>query len=333
MGALDSVDHLLDRWWCPWRLPSVGHWPGAAERRLRGNGSGVEDLRPAVGEQTVADDEASSARRQLSGDRLHGVGAATGNDRDGLRTVRRAQYVDDVLHDRDEAFRHVVQRAVGEDHRVLEKATGVDVRMRQVHGRRLPHVHPGAPLRERRTQKYGRHAHSCGWTPPEQPLAVGAQLGCHSSTRLPSGSVTHPNRPTPSKSSVSWATSAPFRRSWSSIASRSRTRKFSMVCWAREPKYSVSESKVANTVSPASCRHRPFSSASRPRQSRYHAPRAFGSVARMKYPPTPSTRSMRLACQEAIGLARALERRAGRCPATTRDTLPRTRTRRIRVFD
>ena len=62
------------------------------------------------------------------------------------------------------------------------------------------------------------------------------QLGCHSSMRLPSGSVTQPNRPTPSMSSDSAATSAPLARSCASIASRSRTRKLSMVCWAREPK-------------------------------------------------------------------------------------------------
>ena len=54
--------------------------------------------------------------------------------------------------------------------------------------------------------------------------------GCHSSIRLPSGSVTQPNRPTPSRSWVSWATSARFARSCASIASRSRTRKLSMVC-------------------------------------------------------------------------------------------------------
>jgi len=44
------------------------------------------------------------------------------------------------------------------------------------------------------------------------------------------------------------------------------------------------------------CRHRPLSSASRPRQSRYHALSAAGSVPRMKYPPIPSTRSMSLSC-------------------------------------
>ena len=62
------------------------------------------------------------------------------------------------------------------------------------------------------------------------------QEGCHNSIRLPSGSVTQPNRPTPSMSCVSLATSAPLARSCASIASRSRTRKLSMVCWARDPK-------------------------------------------------------------------------------------------------
>ena len=41
---------------------------------------------------------------------------------------------------------------------------------------------------------------------------------------------------------------------------------------------------VANTVGPDSCCHSPSASASRPRQSRYHAPRAAGSVAQMKAP-------------------------------------------------
>ena len=62
------------------------------------------------------------------------------------------------------------------------------------------------------------------------------QAGCHSSTRLPSGSVTQPNRPTPAMSCTSSATSAPLARNCASIASRSRTRKLSMVCWARDPK-------------------------------------------------------------------------------------------------
>ena len=69
---------------------------------------------------------------------------------------------------------------------------------------------------------------------PCAPACV--QAGCQSSIRLPSGSATQPKRPTPSMSCVSSATSAPLARSCASIASRSRTRKLSIVCWVREPK-------------------------------------------------------------------------------------------------
>jgi len=71
---------------------------------------------------------------------------------------------------------------------------------------------------------------------PPGPSLSRRQAGCHSSSRFPSGSVTQPNRPTPSMSCVSSATSAPLARSCASIASRSPTRKLSMVCWASDPK-------------------------------------------------------------------------------------------------
>ena len=53
----------------------------------------------------------------------------------------------------------------------------------------------------------GRGAISAG------PPVEARSSGCHSSIRLPSGSVTQPNRPTPSMSCVSSATSAPLARS------------------------------------------------------------------------------------------------------------------------
>ena len=102
--ALDGLDHLVDRRRGPGSVPLVGHRAGAADGRLAGHGPGVEDLRPAVGEQTVADDEAAPPGRQLPGDRFHGVGAATRDDRDRLGAVGRAQDVDDVLHHPDEAL-------------------------------------------------------------------------------------------------------------------------------------------------------------------------------------------------------------------------------------
>ena len=121
-----------------------------------GDGPGVEDLRPAVGEQAVADDEAPPTRRQLPGDRFHGVGAATRDDRDGLGTVGRAQDVDDVLHHPDEALRHVVQRTVGEDDRVLEQAIGIDVGARKGHSQQVATPSAAARLERRRVWRVGR---------------------------------------------------------------------------------------------------------------------------------------------------------------------------------
>ena len=88
------------------RAPAARRTPGGRGRRSSqlGHRAGVEDLRPAVGEQAVADDEAAPAGRQLPGDGLHGVGAATRDDRDRLGGVGRAQDVDDVLHHPDEAL-------------------------------------------------------------------------------------------------------------------------------------------------------------------------------------------------------------------------------------
>src|SRR3954465_15500597 len=101
-------------------------------------------------------------------------------------------------------------------------------------------------------------------------------------------------------SCVSSAMSAPLSCSCWSIASRSRTRKLSMVRWAREPKYSVSDANVANTVAPGSWCHTPWSSSFSPRQSWYQAARASGSAARRKYPPIPSTRSISPWCDQVL---------------------------------
>ena len=57
--ALDGLDHLVDGSGRPRRLPLVGHRAGGHDGRLAGHGAGVEDLRPAVGEQAVADHEAA----------------------------------------------------------------------------------------------------------------------------------------------------------------------------------------------------------------------------------------------------------------------------------
>src|SRR5256885_1430506 len=74
-----------------------------------------------------------------------------------------------------------------------------------------------------------------------------AHAGSHSSNLLPSGSTAQPKRPY-SISCTRSSTATPPARSCSSIASRSWTRKLTISCWSREPKYSVSAGKGAQTV-------------------------------------------------------------------------------------
>ena len=150
MASTTSCDRSRD----PGSLPLVGHRAGACRPssrwpRLRHRGSATSGRRTAV-----AYDEAAPPGRQLPGDGLHGVAAATRDDRDRLSAVRRAQDVDDVLHHPDEAFGHVVQGPVGEDDRVLEQPIGIDVGARKSHVRRLPQVR--AALSRARAPSYAR---------------------------------------------------------------------------------------------------------------------------------------------------------------------------------
>src|SRR5699024_192612 len=102
--------------------------------RLGGDVAGVEDLRPAEGEQTVAHDEHLLAGGDLAGHGLHRIAAAAGDDGGGLGVVGRAQDAVDVLHHGHELLRHVVQRSIGEDHRVFEQAVGINIFVWQSHG-------------------------------------------------------------------------------------------------------------------------------------------------------------------------------------------------------
>ena len=151
----DGLDDLLDRGRGPRRLLLVGDRPRAGPRWSPAMEPGVEDLRPAEGEEPVADDEAPPAGGQLPRDGLHGVGATARDHGDRPGVIRRGQDLDDLLHDVDEALRHVVERAVGEDDRVLQQAIGIDVSARQFHvGQTATRDRPGAdssvPARRRR---------------------------------------------------------------------------------------------------------------------------------------------------------------------------------------
>src|SRR4051794_13056505 len=95
-------------------------------------------------------------------------------------------------------------------------------------------VHPGDRWAICRDSEGSPFALAARAGPGESP--GNGRGGSHSSPRFPWGSVPQPNRPTPAMSCVSSATSAPLARNCARIASTSRTRKLSMVCWARDPK-------------------------------------------------------------------------------------------------
>ena len=104
---------------------STGGAPSARLTR-RGISPWLEDLRPAVGEEAVADHHHPFAGRELSGDRLHGVGAAARNDERpfGARTSGGAPRWTSRITPWNRCA-HVVERTVGEDDGVLEQAAWV----------------------------------------------------------------------------------------------------------------------------------------------------------------------------------------------------------------
>ena len=87
----------------------------------------IQDLAPAKTEKTVANDQAVFAVGELAGYRFHTEGAAAGNDCDGLCFVNSFQGVGNIAHCALKRLRHVVERAVGEDHGVFQQSVGIDI--------------------------------------------------------------------------------------------------------------------------------------------------------------------------------------------------------------
>ena len=91
------------------------------------NPAHLEDLRPAVAEPAVADHQALLIGRQLPRHRLHAVSAAARHHRHGMGVVDLFQGGGDITHHALKRLRHMVQRAVGVDHRIFDQAIGIDV--------------------------------------------------------------------------------------------------------------------------------------------------------------------------------------------------------------
>src|SRR4029079_1524625 len=80
----------------------------------------VEDLRPTVAEPAVAYDQASLAGGQLPRNRFHAKRPTARHHDSRVRVVDVLENARDVAHDALEALRHVIERAVRENDRVLE---------------------------------------------------------------------------------------------------------------------------------------------------------------------------------------------------------------------
>ncbi len=130
----DGGDDFINRCRCPRGLCALAGLAGLQDCGRRGNVAHVEDLRPAVAKPAIADHHDMFAGGKLAGDGLHAVGAAAGHQHGGMRAVDFFQDAGDVSHHALEVFRHVVERAVGVNHRKLKQAVRVNIGKESGHG-------------------------------------------------------------------------------------------------------------------------------------------------------------------------------------------------------
>src|SRR5205807_5155699 len=129
--------HLVHRRRGERRLMAAAHGAGLEHDLFGRDTTHLEDLRPAIAEPAVTDDERPAARCELARYGLHPERTAAGHDNGTARLIGLLQNAGDVAHHGLEFARHVIQRAVGEDDRVFEQAVGVDLGPQAWHGNYL----------------------------------------------------------------------------------------------------------------------------------------------------------------------------------------------------
>ena len=106
--------------------------PGLENCRLGGKPPGVKNLAPAIRKPPIPHDQRMRVGPELPGDRLHRIGAATGNQSHMIGRVNCFQHRRNVAHNPLESLGHMVQRPVGEDHRKLIQSIRIN-RVKQCH--------------------------------------------------------------------------------------------------------------------------------------------------------------------------------------------------------
>ena len=130
----DGRNHLFDRGGCKGCLRLCRHRASLQHRHIMRDLAGLEDLRPAIAEPAIAQNETRLVLRKLTGHGFHTVGATARNNHGGIRLIHLFDHRRDVGNDLLELLRHVVERAVGIHDRKLEQAIRVYSGQQSGHG-------------------------------------------------------------------------------------------------------------------------------------------------------------------------------------------------------
>ena len=126
VGA-NACSHFVCRAWYPGGLRVVRHAAGLEHHLLRGDATHLKNLRPAVAEPAVAHHHGFFAGSKLARHGLHTKGTTARHQHCGLRAIHFFEQCRNIGHDALKALGHVVERAVGVDHREFEQTVGVDM--------------------------------------------------------------------------------------------------------------------------------------------------------------------------------------------------------------
>ncbi len=147
--AGDGGDHLGYGRGHEGRLGRIGHAAGLENRDFVRQMPGLDDLAPAITEPAVAHNEHLCALDELPRHGLHGKRAATRHDDCRLRVVGLFEHGRQITHNLLKLGRHVVERAVGVNHRILQQSIGIDIGQQGGHQKS-----PGLMVRKSRRGVY-----------------------------------------------------------------------------------------------------------------------------------------------------------------------------------
>ena len=129
---VDFGHHILNRRRRKRRLRPVARGPRHHHRGLLGKTARLKDLGPAIGKPSITDDQ-NPPLTELARHRFHRIGTAAGHQGHRGAVINLFEKPRDFAHHTLEFGRHVVQAAVGKNHRKLLQSLRVNMVMRQFH--------------------------------------------------------------------------------------------------------------------------------------------------------------------------------------------------------